>query len=50
MRTSKRKRFNRFVKNLAGIYNMPYYEVEKIYHNQNMDIQSTRLILNLKSC
>lgn len=44
-----RKRYNRFVKQLSELYNLSYYEVERIYYNQNMCVSDTRQILNLKS-
>lgn len=43
----RRKRYNRFVKKLSELYDRSYYEVERIYYNQSMSVENTRLILNM---
>lgn len=44
----QRKAFNRVVKSLSELYNMPYDEVMKVYKGQDKSIPNTRMILNLK--
>lgn len=52
MSTIKPKRprvaFNRVVQSLSELYDMTYYEVLKVYQNQDKNIEHTKMILNLK--
>lgn len=49
--TKRRPRvaFNKVVRTLSELYNLPYNEVMKIYRNQGDNIQYTKMILNLKT-
>lgn len=43
----QRKSFNKFVRTLSELYDMPYYKVMAIYIKQERDIVNTRMHLNL---